>query len=476
MRKPALALALATALALLPSSASAATRPRWDTRLLARIQAPGFPASAYPHRNGRVYVGTYVNPNGDSLPSRVLEFRPTDGTLLRSWTVPGQDLTKEHGIQAATSDAAGRLVLLDHTPPRALILNIRTGEFTPYATFADLKPCSGAPNGSCSPTAQDLAPSPNYAAWGPDGSLYVTDYQQAVVWRVPPGGGDPVVWLADRRLDGQQFGTTGLALAADTRTLIVGQGSTGGSPSLLPGGNPTTGRLYRVAIRPDGSPGEPTELWQSGPADLPDGFGIARSGRIYVALAGANQIAVVGSDGSEVERFPAGADGANGSPVPFDTPSSAKFLGTRLMVPNQAYTTGDVSHQALLDVETGEPGLPELIPPGAGGVDSTAPALAALSIRPGMVRRGVSTTLRLRLSEAARVSIRIERRTGPRWRAVARYARAGRSGANAIRVSTRVNRGGRKQPLGAGFYRMVVRAADGAGNSSRDSIRHFRIR
>ena len=30
----------------------------------------------------------------------------------------------------------------------------------------------------------------NYAAWGPDGSLYVTDYLQGVVWRVPPGGGE----------------------------------------------------------------------------------------------------------------------------------------------------------------------------------------------------------------------------------------------------------------------------------------------
>ena len=35
----------------------------------------------------------------------------------------------------------------------------------------------------------------NYGAWGPDGSLYVTDYGQAVVWRVPPGGGEAGVWL-----------------------------------------------------------------------------------------------------------------------------------------------------------------------------------------------------------------------------------------------------------------------------------------
>ena len=68
----------------------------------------------------------------------------------------------------------------------------------------------------------------NYAAWGPGGELYVTDFQQGVVWRVPPGGGEARVWLADRRLDGQMFGTTGIALAADRRTLMVAQGSSGG--------------------------------------------------------------------------------------------------------------------------------------------------------------------------------------------------------------------------------------------------------
>jgi hypothetical protein len=72
---------------------------------------------------------------------------------------------------------------------------------------------------------------------------------------------------------------------------------------------------------------------------------------------------VIGPDGSERERFPAGPDGPNGSPVPFDAPSSVRFLGTRLIVANQSYFTGDATHQAILDVEAGEKGLPEYIPP-----------------------------------------------------------------------------------------------------------------
>jgi hypothetical protein len=51
----------------------------------------------------------------------------------------------------------------------------------------------------------------------------VTDYAKPVVWRLAPGGGDPQPWLTDPQLDGGPFGTTGVALAPDRSTLIVGQ-------------------------------------------------------------------------------------------------------------------------------------------------------------------------------------------------------------------------------------------------------------
>jgi sugar lactone lactonase YvrE len=174
---------------------------------------------------------------------------------------------------------------------------------------------------------------------------------------VPPGGGQAKVWLADRRLDGDNFGTTGIALASDQRTLLVAQMSSAG----LGDGNPATGKLYSVAIGASG-PGPISQLWESGPADGPDGFAVARSGRIYVALTGSNQIAVVSPQGQELERFPAGADGANGSSVPFDNPSSAAFLGKWLVVANQSFISGDATHQALLATYVGEEGQPELIP------------------------------------------------------------------------------------------------------------------
>ena len=344
-RAVALALALA---AVAPAGAQA--RERWDTQVLALVPTPGYPAHAYAAPNGRVYEGTYTNPNGDSVPSRVFEYEG-DGTLLRSWTVRGQRLDQSHGVQVATSDGAGRLVLLDKSPPRALLLDPRTGEQTEYASF---------PEGSI----------PNYAAWGPDFSLYVTDYAQAVLWRIPPGGGPPEQWLADPRFDGGDFGTTGIELGPDQRTLYVAvQSQAGGA-----GGNPSSGRMFTIPIQPDGRPGEITQFWESRPADGPDGFGFAKSGNIYIALLATNQLAMIDPQGVEKERFPsAPGSGANGSPVPFDAPSNASFLGTRVVVGNQSYFSGDRSRQAILDVETGEEGMPELVPP-APRVDTPPPA------------------------------------------------------------------------------------------------------
>ena len=329
------------ALAAAAPTAAAETRTRFDTDVFALIPSPGFPAHAYVAPNHRVYEGTYTNPAGDSVPSRVFEYS-RGGTLLRSWTIAGQDLAAEHGVQVASSDARGRLVLLDKAPARVLTLNPRTGRQRVYATFP----------------SEAL---PNYAAWGKRGELYVTDYTHATIWRVRRGGGVARAWLQDPRLDGLEFGTTGIVLTADRHHLLVGQQSSAG----LGDGNPSTGKIYEIGIGADRKPGAIRTVWESNPFDGPDGFAVAESGRIYVTLLVANQLAVVGPDGGELERFPTGPGGDNGSAVPFDNPSSAMFSGRRLLVANQSFIGGDASHQAILDVWVGERGLRELVPPSA---------------------------------------------------------------------------------------------------------------
>lgn len=231
------------AFALLGASAAASadtTRPRWDTRVFALVGPPGFPA--LPFVDGeRVYEGTYTNPAGDSQPSRVLEYT-ADGTLTRSWTITGQNLAAEHGIQVTARDSLGRLVLNDRSPARTLLLNRATGQQSTYASYPDLPLCSPLTSTQdCSNALSDLAPMPNVSVWGPDGCLYTTDFQQAVIWRVPRGGGQARVWLSDPALDGGVVGTARVALTADHRSLLVAQ-----SASRV--GDPTTGRVFSIPI------------------------------------------------------------------------------------------------------------------------------------------------------------------------------------------------------------------------------------
>ena len=120
--------------------------------------------------------------------------------------------------------------------------------------------------------------------------------------------------------------------------------------------------------------------------------------------------------------------------MPFDSPSSARFLGTRLIVANQSALAGTTANQALLDVEAGETGLAELIP----GRDATAPRLTKVSVSPkrfAAIRRGGKprrarkrrpargSKLRLTTSERVTLAVRVERRARGRWRRVQSFER-----------------------------------------------------
>ena len=253
--------------------------------------------------------------------------------------MPGQHLDEDHGVQVANQTRDGRLVLLETSTRSVLTLDVRTGKFRRVATF---------PDGAV----------PNYATWGPGGALYVSDYGQAVIWKIPRGTVKPRVWFASTSLDGSEFGTAGLVYRPGRRDLLITQQSTATDGSV-----PTDGKLYRLPIRRSGRPGTLSTLWTSSPGDLPDGFGIARSGHVYVANAGlSNQLVELGADGHEIVRFPAvPGTGENGSAIPFDTPSSATFLGTRVLVANQSFF-GDTSHHAVLDVEVRERGRSPYLP------------------------------------------------------------------------------------------------------------------
>lgn len=349
--------ALTLAALLLAPAALAAPPPRelLDVRVFARIGEPGQPepvAIGLPEK--RVYVGTNQQGRGDAdAPSKVFVYS-RKGKLLRDFTLEGQPLEQAHGIQGLAFDGPGRLYVLDRSAtPRVVRLNVRTGRQGTWARFPDVPSCGDAPaDGECSATVGDQPPGPDYGAFGPDGRFYVSDIDQALVWRVPRKGGRARVWFTDPLLE-NVFGPNGLQFMADGRTLLLAVTATGPS-----GGDVTSGGLYEIPLRRDGSAGEIGELWRSRPFDGPDGFAIARSGDIYLALAGASQLAVISPQGEELARVPANPFQNSMMEVPFDGPASVAFLGRRVLVTNQSFPAGNPSSWAVLDVYAGERGLP----------------------------------------------------------------------------------------------------------------------
>ena len=352
----ALVLLSSTAVGSLAAGAGPERQPL-DIRVFARVPSPGQPEpiAIGPHRT--VFVGTNQQGKGDAdAPSKVFVYSHR-GRLRRSFDLEGQDLGSDHGIQGLAFDGRERLYALDRSAdPRVVKINLESGVQRTYARFRDVPSCmASGRDRNCSATMGDSEAGPDYATFAPGGRLYVTDIDQALIWRVPAGGGRPRVWFTDSRLE-NIFGPNGIQFMADGRTLLLAVTAQGPSA-----GNPTEGALFELRVRRDGTAGRLRRFWTSQPIDGPDGFAIGRSGRVYLALAGANQLVVISPDGEELARVPATPFDNQAMEVPMDGPASVAFLGQRLLVTNQtspAGGSGDPDHWAIFDVYAGERGLP----------------------------------------------------------------------------------------------------------------------
>jgi len=374
---PCVALALGAAIASADAPAPAAA-PAASTvgqvRVFAKISAPGYPADALVTSNGTVYAGTFHSllALSSSGPSKVFKYSPA-GVLERTYTIrdetPGGD---DDGVQVSNTDHHGLLYLLNQSPAQVLTLNPVTGAEKVYASFPNLPPCnaSGQPAGACSDGLGYQAPEPDFSAWGPDGSLYVTDYNQSVIWRVPPGGGRARVWFTNKNLFGLIVGPAGLVLMPNHHTLLFDVGG-----DVYAGGTLADGRLYTIPIKANGKPGTLTQIWQSTPAEAPDGLALARSGHIYIALVGptGNAIQELSAKGHDLDRVPANLLVNETQSIPFDAPGNVTFDGDNILVGNQSSILMDSADMALLEVNVGEPGEPIYIPAGAGSKPKPKP-------------------------------------------------------------------------------------------------------
>jgi len=334
---------------------SAPSREPLDIQVFTKIGPPGQPEPVAIGPDRRVYVGTNQLGRGDAdAPSKIFAFS-TAGELVREYELQGQRLDESHGIQGLAFDRHGLLYALDRSAdPRVVTLNPATGEQSVYARFRDVPPCGvlpGTPGEDCSDTRTDGPAGPDYAAFSSTGDLYVTDIDQGLIWKVPRGGGRAELWFKDARLE-SAYGPNGIQFMADGRTLLFV--NTASNPAA---GDSSTGRLYKLPVQPDGSPGDLTQVWESRPLDAPDGLAIARSGNVYVALAGSNQLLVLSPQFVELARTPSNPVDNQAEEVPLDGPGSVAFLGERLLMSNHSPIRSDRESWAIFDILAGEPGL-----------------------------------------------------------------------------------------------------------------------
>ena len=142
------------------------------------------------------------------------------GAIARTYTIAGEDISRDHTLTNMAFDARHRLYVLS-SQLGLVRINLRTGAQDVYAPpVPDLPICSAVPPGTpCSPTATDAAPLANSLAFDAAGNAYVSDSTAATIYRIPPGG-TPQVWFQDTRLDGI-VGVNGLRVSPDGSRLFL---------------------------------------------------------------------------------------------------------------------------------------------------------------------------------------------------------------------------------------------------------------
>ena len=298
---------LALSLAPLPASAQSLG----DSRVVAPVPSPGYP-EGIATRGNRFYV------SGPAALGQPLGSAYVDAYDIRTGalevTYPITITNPFVGMSAASCDAFGPDGALYVIEPFIGVIRMSLNPANSQSVYA-----------AFTPSGPSLL---NDLAFDHDGNLYVTDSFAAAIYRVPPGGGAPVVWFSDPRLAGDPlvpFGVNGIRIDKNGQKVYVSVTAENGT---------LDGVIYTLPLVASPTAGDLAEFHRypfvfGFPPVLPgpDGVAFGKSGKLYVALAGSSQISVLRTDGSEEARYsgPAANPGGSPDPLPWANPANIAF-------------------------------------------------------------------------------------------------------------------------------------------------------
>lgn len=307
---------------------------------VAPVGDPGAPDGiAVDPDTGRFYVATdNTGSRGARGPSKIFGYSPT-GAVEHEYVIQGQPDARDHGLTGLVIDGAGHLYALDASRARVLRVDIATGAQQVFGVIPDVPACTPVQQVNCEMSPRNNPPVPKAAAFDAAGALFVADTSQGVIWKFSRVG-EPSMWdvssdylsLRGAGPAGLQFDGAGNLVLAVTSSVVA-----------------FTGAVYIVKVE-GGRAISHTEKYRARqPNDAPMGVALGASGKVYVTLAGANQVLVLRPDGAVSTSI---------SSARFDTPNGVAFRGRSLLVTNQSSTSNNAANWTVVRVPVEEAGLP----------------------------------------------------------------------------------------------------------------------
>lgn len=200
-----LLVAVLLALSMTPTPAPAQTLG--DSSVIAPVPLPGFP-EGIATRGNRFYVSgpaAFGQPLGSAF---VQAYDIRTGVLEATYPITiTNPFAGMSGASCAAFGPDGKLYVVE---PFVGVICLHLDHGNTQSVYS-----------AFTPSGPSLL---NDLSFDDDGNLYVTDSFQATIFRIPPGGGTPVVWFTDPRLAGDPFvpfGVNGIRIDKNNKKLYV---------------------------------------------------------------------------------------------------------------------------------------------------------------------------------------------------------------------------------------------------------------